>query len=190
MAFAIRQYEQAFGIHVSPPSWTFSRSSRLSQSAGFGCPASCIRLALAIYFTYGNMNVLCCAWSLTCVQLFVTPWTVACQAPLSMGILQARILEWVAMPSSRGSSQPRDQTQVSGMAVRFFTIWAIRDAQVSLLFSQIIPPSSPRVQESVFHICICFAVLNVGSSHHLSRFHMYSLIYGICLPLSDLLRAV
>ena len=32
----------------------------------------------------------------------VTPWTAACQAPLSMGILQARILEWVAMPSSRG----------------------------------------------------------------------------------------
>ena len=39
---------------------------------------------------------------------FATPWTVARQAPLSMGILQARILEWVAMPSSRGSSQPRD----------------------------------------------------------------------------------
>ena len=38
------------------------------------------------------------------VQLFMTPWTVALRAPLSMGILQARILEWVAMPSSRGSS--------------------------------------------------------------------------------------
>ena len=44
---------------------------------------------------------------------FVTPWTVARQAPLSMGILQARILEWIAMPSSRGSFQPRDWTQVS-----------------------------------------------------------------------------
>ena len=43
---------------------------------------------------------------LSCVWLFETPWTVACQSPLSMGILQARILEWVAMPSSRGSSQP------------------------------------------------------------------------------------
>ena len=50
------------------------------------------------------------------------PWTVACQAPLSMGILQARILEWVARPSSRGSSRPRDQTQVSCIAVRFFTV--------------------------------------------------------------------
>ena len=37
------------------------------------------------------------------------------------GILQARILEWVAFPFSRGSSQPRDQTQVSLIAGRFFT---------------------------------------------------------------------
>ena len=47
------------------------------------------------------------------VYLFETLRTVAQQAPLSMGILQARILEWVAMPSSRGSSQPRDGTRVS-----------------------------------------------------------------------------
>ena len=46
-------------------------------------------------------------------QLFVTPWTVACQAPLSMGNLQAIILEWVAMPSTRGFFQPRDWTHVS-----------------------------------------------------------------------------
>ena len=38
------------------------------------------------------------------------------------GILQAGILEWVAIPFSRGSSQPRDQTQVSCIAGRFFTI--------------------------------------------------------------------
>ena len=40
------------------------------------------------------------------------------------GILQARILEWVAFPFSRGSSQPRDRTQVSCIAGRFFTSWA------------------------------------------------------------------
>ena len=40
------------------------------------------------------------------------PWTVARQASLSMWILQARILEWVAVPSSRGSSQTRDQTHI------------------------------------------------------------------------------
>ena len=63
------------------------------------------------------------------LQLFETLWTVACQAPLSMGILQARILERVAMPSSRGSSQPRDRPQVSHIAGRFFTSWATREAQ-------------------------------------------------------------
>ena len=51
-----------------------------------------------------------------------TPWTVARQAPLSMGILQARILEWGAMPSSRGSSQRRGRTQVSSTAGGFFTV--------------------------------------------------------------------
>ena len=43
-------------------------------------------------------------------------------------ILQARILEWVAIPFSRGSSQPRDWTQVFHIAGRFFTIWATREA--------------------------------------------------------------
>ena len=38
------------------------------------------------------------------------------------GILQARILEWVAMPFSRGSSQPRDRNQVSCIEGRFFTV--------------------------------------------------------------------
>ena len=59
--------------------------------------------------------------SLSRVGLFVTPWTITVQ-----GILQARILEWVAFPFSRGSSQPSDQTQVSRIAGGFFTSWATR----------------------------------------------------------------
>ena len=66
--------------------------------------------------------------SLSCVQFLATPWTVAHQAPSVHGILQARILEWVAMPSSRRSSQPQDGTQVSHIAGRFFTVWATRKA--------------------------------------------------------------
>ena len=45
------------------------------------------------------------------------------------GILQARILEWVAIFSSRGSSWPRDQTQVSCIAGKFLTIWVTREAE-------------------------------------------------------------
>ena len=52
------------------------------------------------------------------------------------GILQARKQEWVAMPSSRESPQPRDQTQVSRIAGGFFTVWGTREAltKVNLLF--------------------------------------------------------
>ena len=45
------------------------------------------------------------------------------------GILQAIILEWVAFPFSRGSSQPKDRTQISHKAGGFFTSWATRDVQ-------------------------------------------------------------
>ena len=69
-------------------------------------------------------HVVFCALSLSHVWLFMTPWTIAHQDPLSMGILQARILEWVAIPSSRGSSQLRDWTQISCISGRVFTVWA------------------------------------------------------------------
>ena len=60
--------------------------------------------------------VLYCAvliWLVVSNPLWPHGLYVACQAPLSMGIFQARILEWLAMPTSRASSQPRDQTQGS-----------------------------------------------------------------------------
>ena len=53
---------------------------------------------------------------------FVTLWTVAHQAPLSTGILQARILEWGCQALLQVSSQLRDRTQVSRIVGRFFTI--------------------------------------------------------------------
>ena len=64
---------------------------------------------------------LTCAWLLWPRGLQTTPL-------ICHGISQARILEWVAIPFSRGSSQPRDQTWVSCLAGGFFTIWATREA--------------------------------------------------------------
>ena len=55
------------------------------------------------------------------VWSFATPWTVH-------GILQARILKWVAFPVSSRSFQPSNQTRVSHIAGRFFTSWATREA--------------------------------------------------------------
>ena len=81
---------------------------------------------------YSNRPVCWCwAESLSPIRLFATPWTVAHQAPLSTGILQARILEWVALPSSRRSSRPRNWTQVSHTAGRFCTSWATKEATSS-----------------------------------------------------------
>ena len=67
----------------------------------------------------------------TVVSDSATPWTAAHQAPLSMGILQERILEW-------GSSQLGDQTQVSCMAGRFFTTRATREPCIQCLLWEVI----------------------------------------------------
>ena len=71
-----------------------------------------------------------------------TPWCVAHKAPLYMGFLQARILEWAAMPSSRGSSQPGGQTQVSLIAGEFFTVQATREAPNAQEWDLILNPAS------------------------------------------------
>ena len=74
-----------------------------------------------------NMKVLVAQSYLT-----VTLWTVALRVggiSSVHGIFQARILEWFAISFSSRSSQPRDQTQVSCIAGRFFTIWTTREAQ-------------------------------------------------------------
>ena len=61
---------------------------------------------------FHNYKMCVCAQLLSCVQLFVTPWSVACQDPLSIEIFQGRILESVAISYSRGSSQLRDRTHI------------------------------------------------------------------------------
>ena len=74
------------------------------------------------------------------VWLFATPWTVVHQAPLSMGILQARILQWVVMASSRGSFPHTDGSSVSWVsciAGRFFTTSTTWEAKVKHQFSSV-----------------------------------------------------
>ena len=70
---------------------------------------------------WNQIQYVLCSVIQSCPTL-CAPWTVACQASLSTGILQARILEWVAMPSSGRSSQPKDRTQVSLIAGGFFSV--------------------------------------------------------------------
>ena len=58
------------------------------------------------------------------------------------GVLQARILEWLAIPFSRRSSQPRDPTQVSCIAGGFFTVWATREPGPITVSKGLVVPAS------------------------------------------------
>ena len=79
---------------------------------------------------WGGLNINVCA----CMLVAQSCWTlcdpVDCPPPSFSvhEILQAGVLEWVAIPFSRGSSPPRDRTQVSCIEGRLFTIWAAREA--------------------------------------------------------------
>ena len=74
------------------------------------------------------------------------------------GILQARIPEWVAFPLSRGSSQPRDQTQVSHIAGGFFTSWATREAlgAQSLSFSWV---HTIMLPSDDVYVSVCYSLV-------------------------------
>ena len=82
-----------------------------------------------------NTCVCVCVCVCVCLRVWVTQLCLTLWDPKDCsppgcsvcGILQARTLEWVAIPFSRGSSQVRDLTQISRIAGRFFTIWATRD---------------------------------------------------------------
>ena len=83
-------------------------------------PQEVTHLMMVLVFPQFQKPVLCLV-----TQLFPTLCDpMDCSPPGSSvhPVLQARVLEWVVMPSSRGSSQPRDRTQVSCIAGGFFTI--------------------------------------------------------------------
>ena len=83
--------------------------------------------ALSLEGSRGSVNTMYRGLDPHIILLCAIPTlTVACQTPLSMGFLQARILEWVAISSPRGSPRPRDRTCVSCVsciAGRFFILW-------------------------------------------------------------------
>ena len=92
------------------------------------------------------------------------------------GILQARILEWVVMPSSRGSFQPRDWTCVSCIAGGFFTIWASREASHGAYKTS---RSGWYLAQNKPWLCRNFKV----------GLHMYTLLHLKCITNRDLLHS-
>ena len=101
---------------------------------------------------------------LSCVWLLAVPWTVG-KGPSVNRIFQAKILEWVAIPFFRGSSQPRDQTRVSCIVGRFFTIWATRKVDNFTWISSISCCAAvcpwPLSMKPAF-LCVCTNALDNG----------------------------
>ena len=113
-----------------------------------------------------------CCYSIAVVSFLSFPNTICCKTsnfyltlcdPIDFslsgssvhGIVQASVLEWIAVPFSKGSSQPRDRTQVSRIAGRFLTIWTTREAHLwtriafiafwtTNIFFLIAPTTSPQ----------------------------------------------
>ena len=89
------------------------------------------------------------------------------------GIPQARILEWVAFPFSRGSSQPRCRNQVSHIAGRLFIRGATRETEIFFITSYSFP------------LCHCACVLFITKSpvnEYLIFFHLLLLLFFLCIP--------
>ena len=102
--------------------WNDKRKSYREQHKMYGLSTKCVTHSLPMV-RHGMFPFWLLWKSLSCVRLFVTPWTIE-----SMEFFRPEYWR-VAFPFSRGSSQPRDRTQVSCMAGRLFTSWATRGAQ-------------------------------------------------------------
>ena len=89
----------------------------------------------------------------TCTPMFTVALFITAKV---CKLLQARILEWVAVLFSKGSSQPKDRTQVSCITCRFFTSWAIREAPYIYIHTHTKKHNSKRHMHSNVHSSITY----------------------------------
>ena len=114
-------------------SWWDEITQKWLDTASPHCPVRVWPDKESAHITCWPSDIVCV---LVCVMVIHSRLTLCDCRPCSWpgssvhGILQARMLRWVAMPICRGSSQPRDQTWVFWIADRFFTVWATRRALV------------------------------------------------------------
>ena len=87
----------------------------------------------------------------SCVRLFATPQTVACHSV--HGIIPVRTLEWVAMPSFPGSSQPRDQTHIS--CISCIHRWVLCHR-----WHPLVPPGEPKYTNAIVNI---YSIIQISS---------------------------
>ena len=113
-------------LKPSPRPCSMEKLSPMKPVPGVRKVGDCCFKPPGLLYSVTAALCVCVCESLNCVWLFATPWTVA------QGILQARVLKWVVISSSKGSSKPRDWTQVFRIAGGFFPVWATREVYCSL----------------------------------------------------------
>ena len=121
--------------------WLLSKDLDSGKSSSFFTIRYLI-LKLLLYAIKPNIYVrvcVCVCVGCSVVSNSATPWTVACQAPLDW----ARILEWVVISYSRGSSQPRDQTPLSCIRRQIFYHCAMWEAVNSPELADALPSELP-----------------------------------------------
>ena len=125
---SIRVFSNEAALHIRwPKYWSFSFNiSPTNEHPGqISFRMDWLDL-LAVQRTLRSLHQLMCEWmkSLSRVQLFATPWTVAHPVPLSMGFSKQEYWIGLPFPSPWESSRPRDRTLVSRVAGRCFNLWA------------------------------------------------------------------
>ena len=105
---------------------------------------------LAIYVTHDEVK-----WSkfTQSCQTLCDPMDCSLQGSSIHGTFQARVLEWVAISFSRGSSWPRDRAQVSRIVGRCFTLWATREAPMIVYCKDRILLSISPFSEHIIELC-------------------------------------
>ena len=150
---------------------------------------SVIYILFHIHFHYHRtLNIVPCAvWVTEVTQSYpILCDPVDCSPPGSSihGILQARVLEWVAISFSWGSSQPRDQTLCCIVGTYYsFCIWVVSANSKLQSFSHTLPLGNHNF---VLYVCESVSISEIRSFVSHFRFHLW-VTYDICLFLTDLM---
>ena len=107
------------------------------------------------------------------IWLFVTPWTVARQVPLSMGFSRQEYWSGLPFPSPGDLPNPGMEPWSSALAARFFTIWAIREARLT---ATVRPPDSISLPPESYGRCPCRPRSKRTSIHRDLLFLPHSLV--------------
>ena len=135
------------------------------------------------HFVYMYMHTCMCAKLLQACFTLCDPVDCSLLGSSVHGILQARILKWVSMPSSRGFSKPRDQTYISwfpALTDGFFTTSTTWEAHTSMIFKNTMYPRFKKVKTKIISL-ICEVLMSLTSMLQFPYLETKLLLFSIFL---------